>query len=276
MKTWTIKYPFAAFVVLAFGLTWSGSLAIFLTQPAGGNVLPSLLNFPGALVWYYGPCLAGLIVTHARHRKSGLRQLWRRFFIWRVGWKMWAFMILYPLALHLAVVGIDWLLGGPAPVFFQAQGVPQGNPLLVIVGLIVFQFVMRGIGEETGWRGFALPYLQSRFSPYQASLVLGLVWAAWHFHPANFRALLSSGGVFIFLNIVLTTFIYTWFYNNTRGSLLVAALFHVSLNLFEYIIPLGLAEAGATRFLLQLTLILATILSLSIISVWRLGREVFV
>jgi hypothetical protein len=42
-------------------------------------------------------------------------------------------------------------LGGPAPIFFQAEGVPQGNVWLVLIGLVIFQVLVSGIGEETGW-----------------------------------------------------------------------------------------------------------------------------
>ena len=245
-------HPLAAFFVLAFGFTWVGSLFYTLTTPAGGEDLPSLRSLPGALVWYYGPCLAALIVTAATAGKEGLRGLLKRLVLGRVGWVWYAFIVLYPLVLHGVVSCLGWLLGGPAPRFFQAEGVPQGNILLVLAGLFVSQMLLRGIGEETGWRGYALPMMLKRHNAFTASLVLGVLWAAWHFHPANFSALLSLGGVFIFLEIVSATVIFTWIYLHTRGSILIAMLFHTMSNLMDYVIPIGMSEAAPAAHLIQI------------------------
>jgi len=264
----TIKaHPLAAFFMLAFALTWSGSLYYYFVTAGGDPNLPTLQSLPGALVWYYGPCLAALIVTAVTVGKDGLRRIRRRLLLWRVGWGWYAFIVLYPIALHLVVVSLHWLLGGPAPRFFQAEGVPQGNILLVLAGLFLSQVVLRGIGEETGWRGYALPSLLKRYNAFAASLILGVLWAAWHFHPANFSALLSLGGLFIFLKIVGTTVIFTWVYIHTRGSILIAILFHTVANLADYVIPIGAGQAETTP-----TLIL---IALQWMVIGLLGRKMF-
>jgi hypothetical protein len=77
-------HPLVAFFLLAYALTWSGSLFYVLTTPGESNGMPSLRGLPGVLVWYYGPCLAALIVTAVTVGKDGLRQLWRRVLLWRV------------------------------------------------------------------------------------------------------------------------------------------------------------------------------------------------
>lgn len=265
------KYPLLAFFVLAFSFTWIGSLIYYFAIPSNRQILPVALNFPSALIWYYGPFLGAIIVTRISEGKAGLRNLLKRFLIWRVHWRWYAFIVIYPLALHLAVAGIDRLRGGPAPVFFQAEGVPGRNIWITLLGLILFQIFIRGIGEETGWRGFALPHLQNRYSPFKASLVLGILWALWHFHPANFSALLSTGGIFVFINITATTFIFSWLFNHTQGSLLIAALFHMTLNVAEFVVPLGIADASPTRHLIQIGLILIIVILLLFTSKWRLG-----
>lgn len=233
------RYPLAAYFVLAYAITWGGSIVYYLSTPAGGRALPAFLLLPAAIVWYYGPALSALLVTRANEGPGSIRRLLGGLLKWRVGWRWYAFIVVYPLALHLLVVGLDWLMGGPAPVFFEASGVPEGNPLLILLGLALLQFFQRGIGEETGWRAFALPRLQSRWNPFTASLVLGVLWAGWHFHPANFPMLISEMGVYVFLNIVAATVIFTWVFNNTGGSLLAAALFHTTLNVSDWVVPLG-------------------------------------
>lgn len=245
------RRPLLAYFVLAFALTCGGSLLYHFAEPQGGQRLPSLAAFPGVVFWYYGPMLAALAVTLAGEGKSGVARLLRGFLVWRVGWRWYAFIVLYPLALHLLVSVIGWLTGGPAPRFFESAGIPAGNPWLVFLVLALYHTLVRGIGEETGWRGFALPRMQSRWGALQGSLLLGALWGAWHFHPANFRTLLSPLGVIVFFNIVATTVIYTWVYNHTRGSLLIAALFHMTLNVAEWVIPLGLMTGALRNFVIQ-------------------------
>jgi hypothetical protein len=98
------KHPLAAFFILAFGLTWIGSSIYYFAMPVGGQVLPPLLRTPSAIFWYYGPCLSAVIVTHVTGGKGSVRRLLKRLLDWRVSWKWYAFIMLYPLALHLAVV----------------------------------------------------------------------------------------------------------------------------------------------------------------------------
>jgi membrane protease YdiL (CAAX protease family) len=269
----TRTYKIPAYFVLAFIITWLGALTYSFTLPKNGQLLPAFLNFPGAVIWYYGPFTAALIVTRFTGGKGSIRKLLKRFLVWRVGWVWYAFILLYPLLLHLIVVGLDWLLAGSVPVFFQAEGVASGNIWLTLMMLVLFNALIRGIGEETGWRGFALPHLQSRMSALTASLVLGVLWALWHFNPANFPALLSTSGVFIFLNITFTTVIYTWVYNHTKGSLLIAALFHMTLNVTEYVVPIGIIHAGFTRNILQILVILFVAIMLLLVSGPQLGKE---
>ena len=121
------KRPTLTYFILAFTLTWVGSLVYYFTLPKNGQVLPGFLTFPGAIIWYYGPFLAAVIVTQVTGGKSSLRKLLKRLLMWRVGWMGYAFIVAYPLLLHLAVLGIDWLSGGPAPLFFQAEGMAVGN-----------------------------------------------------------------------------------------------------------------------------------------------------
>ncbi|HEY8599061.1 MAG TPA: CPBP family intramembrane glutamic endopeptidase, partial [Thermomicrobiales bacterium] len=86
--------------------------------------------------------------------------------------------------------------------------------------------------EETAWRGFALPRLQARFNALSASLILGLIWALWHL-PLFFLANTGQSKMpfpgFV-LDVVAVTIVMTWVYNHTRGSVLLAALFHAAFN----------------------------------------------
>jgi membrane protease YdiL (CAAX protease family) len=131
-----------------------------------------------------------------------------------------------------------WLLG-----MFMSRGLGMRipNPAYAIVdvrsvGMIFLIFSMNaihgGLSEEPGWRGFALPRLQGRFSSLTSSIILGVLWAIWH-APARFggiEAKTLEDTLIEWVLILFVTVIITWFYNRTKGSILVAALFHASMN----------------------------------------------
>jgi membrane protease YdiL (CAAX protease family) len=109
-----------------------------------------------------------------------------------------------------------------------------------LVGIILLFFLMNfihgGLSEEPGWRGFALPRLQARFNPFTASLILGILWAVWH-GPARFGGIEAKSledTLIEWVFIVFVTFIFTWLFNRTKGSILVTALVHPSMNTTGY------------------------------------------
>ena len=111
-------------------------------------------------------------------------------------------------------------MGGAAPA-------GPGDPpvLIVILALLV-------VGEELGWRGFALPRLQARFGGLGASLILGALWAAWHLANTAIPGLERYWYAFpaFALFVVAQTILFTWIANHTRGSVLLAWLFHAAIN----------------------------------------------
>jgi membrane protease YdiL (CAAX protease family) len=109
----------------------------------------------------------------------------------------------------------------------------------VILLFFLMNFIYGGLSEEPGWRGFALPRLQARFSPFTASLILGILWALWH-APARFGGIEAKplmDTLIEWVLIVFVTFIFTWFFNRTKGSILVTALVHPSMNTATYFLP---------------------------------------
>ncbi|MFC7029147.1 CPBP family intramembrane glutamic endopeptidase [Halomicroarcula sp. GCM10025710] len=97
--------------------------------------------------------------------------------------------------------------------------------------LILLTTVLGGGQEEFGWRGFALPALQSRFDALTASIVIGIVWAAWHLPAFVFEIPGYTGSFAVYaLLVVGISIILTWLYNNTGGSILLAMLTHGGVN----------------------------------------------
>jgi len=206
LQTFIEQHAFLVFVALTFlisCLPWYG----------GGT---------GLLV--FGPSLAGVIIIALTGGKAGLHDLGLRALRWRVELRWWVAALLLSGAILLVSLGIDLMLGGQLPPLAflrQEWHLAPAFFLITIVG--------GPLGEEFGWRGFALPHLQRRWSPLAASLIIGVVWGLWHlptfFAPGSLHNQLGiqSLPLFVLGEIVLATFI-TWVYNATGGSLLVGGI----------------------------------------------------
>ncbi len=168
------------------------------------------------------------------HARVTIRRLLGRFVLWRVGLRWYLFVLIGPPV--LAVLGMIILPGALAS--FQP---PDPLSVLAYVGIFVLVLVLGApLAEETGWRGFALPRLQRLHGPLVGSLILGPLWAFWHL-PLNLNPSWSHGAgtsganLIILLGLVATvayTIIFTWVFNNTYGSLLIAILLHSSFDTF--------------------------------------------
>jgi uncharacterized protein len=214
------------FVLLAYGLTWAWVLPIVLT---GGLVEPGRgwpTHFPSLL----GPMVAALLVAA---RFGELCALVSRMARVRVhpGWWLVA---LSPLGLALVGLLVTALSGGSLPRFADF-GVMSGlwaawGPVLVGVVIVL----VNGFGEETGWRGYALPALQRRFGPLTAMLVLAVIWAGWHaplfLVLTSFRDFGPAITVGWVLGLVAGSIVLGWLYNRT-GSIAVVAVWHGLFNI---------------------------------------------
>jgi len=250
VSAWIQRNTLWVYFVLAYALTWSGS-AVHLALSRGGDAAGIITSaqLPAALLVLLGPALAALAAACLENGRAGPGRLLRPLLAWKIGWKWWAFIWTYPLLHHLAVAGIRWATGGPPPRFFENRALSQGSIPLALAVAIAANLV-RGLGEETGWRGYALPRLQRRWGPLRATLVLGLLWAFWHWHPAN-QALLGRSLVWHFLAVLPVTALYTWLYNRTGGSLLAAVILHMWQDVAEYVVPTGAYEQGANGLIIS-------------------------
>ena len=109
---------------------------------------------------------------------------------------------------------------------------PEVFSLPVFAGILVLSLVTGAMGEELGWRGFALPRLQLRFQALGASVVLGLLWGLWHL-PLWFTGMgWEQMPFWLFTWVcVVASVVMTWICNNTRGNMLLITLFHLFHNL---------------------------------------------
>jgi membrane protease YdiL (CAAX protease family) len=212
------RYPLASFFVLTFGLAWL-------------PLIPTALGwFPPILV-AFGPSLAAVIVAALATGRAGLRELLSRITRWRVGLGWYAVALLASVPCFLLIVYVNVLWGAPAPT--AAQLGAWASLAVLLVGFIINPF--GGAWEELGWRGYALPRLQARHSPLIASLILGLLWAAWHL-PMFITGLIPWPNALVVIGL---TVVFSWLFNHTSGSVLIAFLFHAALDAVgEWYIPL--------------------------------------
>jgi membrane protease YdiL (CAAX protease family) len=106
---------------------------------------------------------------------------------------------------------------------------PAAEKLRELPDRFIFIFLFIGLGEEPGWRGFALPALQKKHSPLIASLILAPIWAGWHLPLWGHEFPLAIVPAFI-VGLFGATMVQTWLFNCTRGSILVQMLFHATVN----------------------------------------------
>ena len=155
--------------------------------------------------------------------------------------KYYAFTILVPLGSFGLAYAVNRIISGSwsDPVLLgEADYLPPLGPL----GVLALWFVTYGLGEETGWRGFALPHLQKNRKASSATLILALLWACWHLPAFFFRDTyieLGALGFFLFaFMMIFTTMVFTWLYNSSGGSILIVIIFHAVFNW------LSVSEAG--------------------------------
>jgi membrane protease YdiL (CAAX protease family) len=245
MRAFFRRHSLIAFFVSAFVLSWyPWIIALLRGRTSGPNPL--------------GPFGAAIIRTAVVSGRSGSREFFSRLIRWRVGAKPYAIVFLTPILVCLVAAGITLFFASAASAFSieKLREVPER---------FLFIFLFIGLGEEPGWRGFALPRLQTKYWPLIASLILGSVWALWHLPLVGNEFPWPIVPAFL-LSLFGATFMLTWLFNHTNGSVLLPMLFHATVNTIGAGLIFPLFSGGALIILwyiygvLWLCLGLATLL----------------
>lgn len=256
MSAFVKKYPAISLLALAM---------IFGTAPAlavATGLLPPAASQLGAL----SASLAAIVLVVIEGRKGGLRELIGRVLIWRVGIQWWAFALFFAIIPSVAALYLFNLLGGPAVDWSRLP------PLVTVIPMFLFLTIAAGIGEEFGWRGFLLPRLQARHNALVSGLIVGVLWAIWHIplffiQGTNQYDLQSQGGLLpailgYSLFVIVTSVQFTWVFNNTRGSVLLAAVLHGASNTWGGYIDVYRGHFGGVLTFMAVSVLVSIIIVL--------------
>ncbi len=214
MTSWIRQHRLITFFVLAYLVSWLGWL------------LHAVGLLPVSLFLECGPLVAALVVIAIAEGRAGFRSWAARLVRWRVGWQWYAVALGLPIALVLATAGLNSALGAAAPDWSRLAW--SGIALAFAVRMI--NPLDSPLGEEPGFRGYALPRLQADRSPLSATVILGVLVAGWHL-PLVLDGRLGWIGL---VSTVAITFVYVWLFNHTDGSVLLPVIFHAMQGAFTF------------------------------------------
>lgn len=206
------------FLALTFGLTWGIAALLILFADELAAIFGQLsASNPLFILAVYSPGIVGVFLVWRKYGIVGLGRFFRRLTLWRASTRWWLFLILGIPAIVYLGAALKGTLSDPLPYSPWVQVFPA-LALALFLGTI----------EEFGWRGLALPLLQRRFAPVWAGLILGVIWATWHIPAFLMSGTPQSAWSFTpyFAGVVAISVILTPLFNASRGSLLIAYLFH--------------------------------------------------
>ncbi len=205
----------------------------------GAIDIPGWLSTTLGYLAAFAPSIAAFILVRRENGKEGVKALCKS------GWKnngpkVWLFVAIF-------LMPIFGLLTLAIMVLFKIE-MPWEyglSPAMIVpIGLLIW--LVGAVPEEYGWRGYALPKLLEKYSPLVASLLLGVIWGVWHL-PLHFVSTTTQYAIPIWqyiLQIILLTFLFTYLHLKSKGSVLVAGLFHAFGNITGAALPYWVLNSG--------------------------------
>ncbi len=186
------------------------------------------------LIGGFGPGIAAVSVVGFCGGRTGLLHWLERCLQWRVGWRCFGLALILPVIVMGMAATVHLWLGGTMP---PSPAIGHGS---MLAANFVLVFLVGGpLGEEFGWRGYALAELQERWGWRIASLVLGIVWALWHVPLFYMNGTSQSQTSILTFSVsaVALSVVFAAFFNQARQSVLPALVLHTAINCLPSIIP---------------------------------------
>lgn len=248
------RYQLPIYFFLAFAITWTAQLTAYfyadrnnikitneenifhIGDLLSGNLAPGFAPYLLLFLFAFGPTVAGLLVTALFKGKQGLRNIHQQLIRVRIPLRWLITIVAIPIIWNLIALGIGFAANGFQPINFDFL-----VPLSLAIPLFLYMVFFTGLAEEIGWRGYALPELQTKYTAEKSSWILGILWGLWHIPsvlvvqhlqgeltpPAAISTLFG-----LTLGIVGWTIVITWIYNNTK-SLFWIVILHALSNTFQ-------------------------------------------
>ncbi len=211
-----------AFFGLTFAITWGLALVLVLFPVTIKALFGAVsVSNPLFIVAVAGPTIAATILTLTREGWAGLRGLYSRLVQWRFGLQWYA----------LVLLGIPLSMFAISRISSVIINYDLSTPTLMMLHLLN-ELILGPMGEELGWRGFALPRMLERYNPLLAAVLLGSIWGAWHL-PSFFLSGLPQSQLAIptfLLGALCLSIVSTWLFLHTGRSVLATVLFHFAIN----------------------------------------------
>jgi uncharacterized protein len=261
------RYPIPILFLLVLGLTWPFMIVDVL---GSYDILPFRVPVVLWLVMGYMPTLAAVIVTGLTQGREGIHALFRKILIAHVGFKWYAFAVFGLAAICVIVILLGNLFGATTDNPIIPAEMAAAGPLVLLLNAVL-GLIVRGIlnGEEFAWRGAALPRLQAKYNALTSSLMLSVPWILFHLPLFFTKGSTQENMSFICYAVQLaaTSILFTWLYNNTRGSVLLAYLMHAAMNTWTSFFAID----AANQF--QGWILTSMFVALAVIVVIVLGAE---
>lgn len=223
MTGWAARHPVVTFYAVAFGISWVAWFPQTLHALGVPGFASSWFASPALfIVGGFGPGVAAYLLLRLRYGEDAGRQLWRAATRLPTGAGWLAAAVLGYVAVWLLAAALD---GSWTRELAQVTGWVAMAPTLLL-------YVVQAVPEEVGWRGFAQPHLQTRYSALTASLIVGVLWALWHLplrlDPDEIAS--SSSQLGWAVATIAAAVLYGWLFNSTGGSMLAVIVLHAVAN----------------------------------------------
>jgi uncharacterized protein len=219
------------FFLLVFAIAWSffiiGSL---LSTTSASSPLSSLLIFVGVI----SPSLVAIFLTARKEGSEGVKSLIGKITFNHVNAKWYLFALTFMVTVKGLAAVIFFLRYNYWPHFGT-------TPWYLMLGAIAVSMWVQA-GEEIGWRGYALPLLSKKFGLASSSIILGIIWAAWHipfFYMQASDTFNQSFPLYLFQVTALSVAM-TWLFWKVNGNLLPLMVLHAAINNTKGIVPSAL------------------------------------
>lgn len=212
------NHPVTSFFLISIGVSWILWILAIITPPPLFSWSP--------LFAYFGPLVAAGAIIRIT---GGDLQTWvSRIVRWRVAPRWYGLAIGLPIISVVGIVGISIQLGDSL-----SFSLPSWLQIISRYSTLILPHIVLTIGEEAGWRGFALPRLQRKYDAFIASLIIGVIWGIWSI-PLFFLSAPPQPQITDILYVpifIALSILFTYIYNSTGGSVWITSIFHAGIHI---------------------------------------------